>query len=52
MKPLSRSMRSLLCGVTMMASLTAGDAMAEGAFDKALNLDPEGFSTINVTVDG
>ncbi len=32
--------------------LTAGAAMAEGAFDKALALDPAGFTTVNVTLDG
>lgn len=52
MKPLSRTMRGLLGGVSMIASLTAGEAMAEGAFDKTLTLDPARFAVVNVTVDG
>lgn len=39
----------------MMASmigLTGGMALAEGAYDAALALDPASFTTVNVTLDG
>jgi|GEM_PF-4503871 len=36
----------------MMASLTVGEAMAEGAFDTTLTLDPARFAVVNVIVDG
>ncbi len=43
---------ALLGSVMAIMGLSTGVALAEGAFDKALALDPSGFTTVNVTLDG
>ena len=41
-----------LAGTALCGILTAGAAMADGAFDAALRLDPADYSTVTVTLDG
>jgi hypothetical protein len=50
---LSSAIRRALLGTVAAASGLAGSmAIADGAFDKALMLDPAAFTTVTVTLDG
>lgn len=43
---------AFLGSVMAALALTTGPALAEGAFDTALTLDPAAFTTVTVTLDG
>ncbi len=52
MKDKSVGMHGLVGGVSLIIALGAGNAMAQGAFDEKLKIDPSAYTSMTVTVDG